>query len=520
MPKIVNKTRFLTVLAGGAVAIGAVGAGIWWWQTQAKMGQLPDGVTLIPETALYTLTVSTDAPPWQLVQAAGLFESQGWLQGPWGPVSPEGIELGDIDVARDILPWLGAQATFASLPMTPDTALVSSDAPLVWIVPIPENANLDALRATLEQQPKEVHEGVTIYQVPGPVEAVAGQGIAFISQGSKEYLAWSNIAVALEQIIDTAQGQPALASRSRYQDAVIATGGENPQAQFYVNLPAYFAETSPSSLPPESDLGGLAAAFRLQDNQVRVRAMTWLPEDSQRNLTQEGTVNTLTQKLPENTLATFTTSNFQASWRNAPQDWQRTIRDGFEPVFGVNPEQAFVPWLDGEFTLALIPVPNARLNVVSVVMIAQTQDRPKAEAALQTLDQNARQKGWQVSQDDQTQITSWRMLPGIPLAHHGWLDAQTFFLTLGPNITQALVPPPEPNLAQLPLFRSTLPSPGSSQLFVDFNNLFSITQRSPIMPDLAPAFQQTLQPFRGLGISGRVRNAWSQEYEIRLELNR
>lgn len=520
MPRLAKKNaRSLAWLAGGVVFVSAAGVGIWWWQSQAKLGQLPDGVTLIPESALYTITVTTEAPPWQLVQAAGLFQSQAWLRGPWGPVSPEGIKIGDLDFTRDILPWLGAQATFTALPITPATAIESSDPPVVWILPIPEQAKIEPFLNTLKQQTSREYQGIPIYNVPGPVGEVAGQGITLISQGRKQYLAWSNINAALEQVIDTAQGQPALAQVSRYQDAVIATGGDRPQAQFYLNFPAYAAQNSPSPAPVDSELAGLAAALRVQDNQLRIKAMTWLPENSDRSLITEANISQIPQKLPGNTLATFTTSNFQASWQNAPQDWQSNIRQGLQQLSGLNLEQEVLPWLNREFALAIVPIPNARLNVVGLVMVAQTQDRPKAVATLEKLDQTAQQRAWQISKDTEKQTTTWTMPPGIPLGQHGWLDQDTLFITLGPNLAPAIQGRPNPPLNQVPLFRSTLPNPGSSQLFVDFNNTFSLTQSSPLIPQLAPAFQQALQPFQGLGISGRVRNAWSQEYEIRLNLN-
>ncbi|MDS3859178.1 DUF3352 domain-containing protein [Thermosynechococcaceae cyanobacterium BACA0444] len=520
MARLAKKNpRSLAWIAGGMVLVGVAGAGIWWWQTQAKLGQLPDGVTLIPESALYTVTVTTEAPPWQLIQAAGLFQSQAWLRGPWGPVSPEGIKIGDLDFTRDILPWLGAQATFTGLPITPTTALQSSDSPVVWILPIPDQAKIEPFLNTLQQQTSREYKGIPIYNVPGPVGEVAGQGITLITQGQKQYLAWSNINAALEQIIDTAQGQPALAQVSRYQDTVIATGGGRPQAQFYLNIPAYTAQNSPSPAPAESELAGLTAALRIQDNQLRIKAMTWLPETSDRSLVAETNVSQIPQKLPGNTLATFTTSNFQASWQNAPLDWQNSISQGFQQLSGLNLEQDVLPWLKGEFALAIVPVPNARLNVVGLVVMAQTKDRPKAVATLEKLDQTAQQRAWQVTKDTEKQTTTWTMPPGIPLGQHGWLDQDTLFIALGPNLAQTLFPPPNPPLGQAPLFRSTLPNPGSSQLFVDFNRTFSLTQNSPILPQLAPPFQQALQPFQGLGIAGRVRNSWSQEYEIRLNLN-
>ncbi len=521
MPRLAKPNpRWLATCIGGLVFVGAAGAGIWWWQTQAKLGQLPDGVTLIPESALYTLTITTDAPPWQLVQAAGLWQSQAWLRGPWGPVSPEGINLGSLDFNRDILPWLGAQATFTALPITPTTARVANDTPLIWILPIPAPAKIEPLLNTLKQQTSRDYKGVAIYDIPGPLEEVSGQGLALITQGEKQYLVWSNIAVALEQVIDTAQGEPALAQVSRYQEAMIATGGEQPQAKLYLNVPAYLANNTPATIPPESDLAGLAAGVRVQDKQVLIKAMTWLPEQSNRSLVSEATVNQLPQKLPGNTLATYTTSNFQASWQNAPQDWQGSISQGFQQLSGLNLEQDVMPWLDGGVALALVPVPNARLNVVSLVVMGQTKERTKAEATLAKLDQQAQQRAWQVNKNETTQVTTWQMPPGIPLGQHGWIDSQTFFIALGPSVTAAFLPKPNQPLSQGPLFRTTLPNPGSSQLFVDFNKTFSLTQTSPIMPQIAPAFQQALQPFRGLGIAGQVRNSWSQEYEIRLDLNR
>ncbi|HIK24511.1 MAG TPA: DUF3352 domain-containing protein [Thermosynechococcus sp. M46_R2017_013] len=124
---------------------------------------------------------------------------------------------------------------------------------------------------------------------------------------------------------------------------------------------------------------------------------------------------------------------------------------------------------------------------------------------------------WQVQQrtNDPQPLTTWRIPPGLPVGQHGWLNNNTFFLTLGPLTDMSR--PPERSLADSPLYRAVLPDPKGTQFYLNLSDLGPL-QNNLLLPQLAPEVARSLQPFLALGITSDVRDNQFTHYIARIRL--
>ncbi len=507
----------------GGVAVLVMGAGtaaaIFLWQ-QLSRRPLAAGMAIAPQDALVTLSLPTDPGPWQAVAESGLLQ-QPWLNQAYGPVSPEGVNLAAYDYLKDVRPFIGDQATLVVLPMTPESVRELPEPPFAWIVP---TLNLPLGEQLLQQfagEPLTEISGVKVFSAKGILPSPEQGAIALVKQGDQAYLVWSRHQRALAAVIRTAQGNNSVASGTAYQQAIRQLPPRRPLAELYVNLPAFLASQSAApqgSLPePPRHLQGLVATVDMTPQQIDLHAVTWVPQERQ-PLLPEGQSRELSRLVPDTTVVFYSAGSFPNLWQNTPTGVQEVIASTVKDLTGLDWQSTFVPWMTGEFAAAFVPVPSLR-NAPSLLFLSQTQDRDRAEAAFQQLDQNIRDRlKWRIQTSSEPQpLTTWSIPPGLPVAQHGWLSTNTLFLSLGPSVVADITPRPARPLADSPLYRAVLPQPQGAQLYINLSDL-SLLENNLLLPKLAPDVARSLQPFAALGVTTQIRSPQQTLYAVRIRL--
>jgi|GEM_PF-3800915 len=520
-PSLLQSRRPRFWLWGGVtvVVIGAA-AGFWLWQQWSRR-PVAAGMAIAPPEALFTLSLPTDPSPWQAVAESGLLQRQPWLAQPYGPVSPEGVALADYDYLKDVRPFIGDQATLVVLPMTPESVRELPEPPFAWIVPTLNVPMGEQLLQNFAGAPLDEVKGVKIFSAKGILPTTDQGAIALVKHAEQSYLVWSRHQSALEAVITTAQADNGVAAKPQYQQAMGNLPPQRPLAELYVNLPAFLASQSAApngTLPePPRDIEGLVVAVNMTPQDIDLRAVTWVPQERP-PLVAEGESRELSRLAPDTTLVFYSAGSFPNLWRNTPTGVQEAINSTVKDLTGLNWQSTFVPWMTGEFAAAFVPVPSLR-NAPSLLFLSQTKERPRAEAALQELDQQIRDRlKWRIqTTTDPQPLTTWSIPPGLPVAQHGWLSDTILFLGLGPSLVADITPRPARPLADSPLYRAVLPQPRGAQLYVNLSNL-SLLENNLLLPQLAPEVARSLQPFAALGVTTQVRDARQTLYTVRIRL--
>jgi hypothetical protein len=370
-------------------------------------------------------------------------------------------------------------------------------------------------------------------------------------------------------VIDTFQGQPSLLQEARYTQALaqIATP-EQPFAQFYLNVAATNAANnaptpnatgspspSPSGSPAGSpspsgsspnpllgrapDLQGFAANLDVKagQRQLYFRSVSWLKTELAVAAVPENRPQNFADLLPANTRIMYTGSNFRQFWLSYDQGSKPNDTNPFAPgqlreqlrsAANLDMDKDLVTWMNGPFGTAILPAdkpantPNATPGW-GLVLMADTSDRELAEKTFKQLDAVVQQKQWLVTpvQVSNQSLTAWVVPPNFVGAHHGWLNNNTVFLTLGSPVVTGLVPRPKDTLSRSQLFQNTMRSdlqPNSGQFFMDVRESLVLIDNNAMVPKLSPDLRKYVQVIHGLGVTSAAKNNWSTRYDILVEL--
>ncbi len=535
------KPKLLIPALGGAglLIVGTIGALVWLNSSRTQQELIPAGTELIPQSALMTVSVSTDPDQWQQLQKLGTSQTQKMIADKLQEWQTEFFNDRGLDYGKDIQPWIGRQATLALIPISATTASEAKKPLQMWVLPI---ANLAAAQTALSRLgntnlSKRTYKGVVIQQT-GP-QAAHPYAVTLVNN---KFLLITSVPKLMEQAIDTLQGQPSVAQIARYPQAISQIEAGRPFAQVYLNLPTAIAQTtvspvgaspSPSPSPNQTlEFQGLVANLSLESQAVKMSSVLWLNPISPGQLASANGAQKIAQRLPANSLSMFAIGNFQQVWQNYIQgsnlpysDLPRQLRDRFNTGTGLDFDREFAPWMTGEFGVALLPTKGKGLQNTGIVLLAQTGDQPKAEQSLAKLDQMVSDRlRWIVSTTNTNHgsVVTWKVPPNLPVASRGWLEDKTAFVTLGGNISDQFVPKPKSSLANSSSFQSVTRTgleAISSQFFFDLPGTFGQLARNPILARPGSATRKTTQGITGIGITASSPTNWSSRYDVRLQFD-
>lgn len=586
----VKKSPLLLTIGAAALLIG-LGAGAYWVLTRRGVlpKDLPVGANVVPDEALMTISISTDEGQWRALRSFGTPATQASFDQSLANLRDRILTANGLNYQQDIGPWVGDEITIAFMP--PDAA-AGSNAPDAE--PAPEadpNADLDTEDSSAETEEPSAPENfgsgnlgefdgsqpvVVVLPIDDPLKAQEILGNSELTKGGTtreykgvevqeftaedstsysaavfdtNYVVLTTNSKALDATIDTFQGEESIAQIPGYRNAFGQVDTDNLIARLYVNVPAataIAAESSNQPVSPESlstfqNNQGLAISMGLKSNGVQFAGVAWLPQDSEFTYETTNSVGQIPDLLPPDTLAMVSGSNLQQLW----QDYARSaagrpltplhpenIRAGFESTTGLNLEADLLEWVDGEFSVSLLPIsapesddPNTQpLATVAPVIIVQPSDRALAEQTFEKLDEvlSSRYRFQvQPTEVDGQSVVNWVSPFGALTFTRGWLEGNQFFLAIGPSAAQRILAQPSPSLADSQPYRTVMldsPDSNNGHFYVDLNRFLN-TDGIPL-PPFPPQSQEVANAIEAIGVTASILNPRTIRYDVTVSLEK
>ncbi|MEL6399440.1 MAG: DUF3352 domain-containing protein [Cyanobacteria bacterium J06626_4] len=550
----------LIVTIGTALVLVSAGVltyvGLRWRLTRAQ--GLPVGVRAVPQAAVAAVTLSTDTEQWQQLRQFGNPETQATFDGQLAEWRDRWLTQYDISYAEDIAPWIDAEVTIAWVP-EPESVTGNESGTVslgeqgrLLLVPIadPEAAQISAESLPLAAAAGEPTEyrGVTLTPLT-PTSGNENEALLIGLLGTQLIMVAEDENVA-QQAIDAYKGGKNLADLAGYRRSFEHIGVPQAFSKVYLNVPAaaqLLAQSAQPALPTAllnsfQDSRGLAATMTLQSQGLQIASTSWFGPDSDRAYVDTNVPAQLPEYLPNDTLVMASGGNFQQFWQDLSdrQNWGAltalnpdNLALALQGSTGLTLEDDLLPWLGGEFALALMPPPSAdseaeatpTLPNPSLVVLAQVSDRPQAEQTFARLDEVVENRyRFTLTEEpaEDVERVRWTSPFESTMLARGWLESNIAFLTVGPKTDELIVPQPRRSLARSPLFQLTTggaPYPNNGYFYVNLAAL-SQTENNLFLPDLSIENQGLLKAMQAIGVTATVLDEQRLRYDLYLALKR
>jgi hypothetical protein len=502
------KASPLLLPVGGSIALIAAGSVAFWALTRPNFspGTLPIGSNLIPQDALMVLSMTTDPNQWRQLRSFGSPQSQGFLDQNMAQVRDRFLFDNGLDYERDIQPWVGNEASFALLSPQSETLPPAEGTPIRPANPQPALLVLpiqDGMKAKeLLEKPRdgqqwnsrkykdiEIRESQPT-ETPSSSSNKPKQTMAAAAIDGK-FLLVTNSGRAIEQAIDTYKGGSSIGNLPGYTNALgqIQTGPSF--ATLYMNLPAMVQQGGRSG--PKKDAAketakdapqGWAMTAMVQNEGLKLNSILWLNPDSKRTFSTNNDAKTMSARLPTEAVMSLSGGNLKQFWSEYSRDYGTNPLKVLDPAsfkqevrgaLNMDLEQDFTQWMEGEFSMSLLPAPagSSPINPVAMVLMVQASDRRAADKTLTQLDETmARKYNFKVepSKVSGQDVVNWKLPNGEPSVTRGWLDNNIAFLTLGGPVASTFMPRPTVPLTNQTTFKQVSADPKVAkrgEVFID-----------------------------------------------------
>ncbi|MBW4684474.1 MAG: DUF3352 domain-containing protein [Komarekiella atlantica HA4396-MV6] len=550
-----KKPSLVLTLSSAGLLIGAGSAAYWLLtQGQPSFRDLPVGANIIPQDALFTVSLTTDPRQWQKLREFGTKETQAELDKNLVQLRDRFLTNNGYDFQKDIAPWVGDEVTIAILapqaasqpvpkPIATDGDAASNQQSMVMVLPVKNSEiakNILAQPKTLKQGKwiDRTYQGIAIKQNEGQ----SGENFSAALLDGR-FLVITDNPKATERAIDAYKGKTSLARIGGFAENFPKITNYQPFAQFYVNVPtaAKIAAASPNRHLPAQVLAqlqnnqGLAGTITLESEGIRLKGVSWLNPNSQRVLAVENKAGKMQSRVPAETLMMLSGGNLQRLWGDYVLTSQgnplspispEQLRGGVKSLTNLDLDQDLLSWMKGEFAISVIPTTQKEGSSedfrAGLVVMVQASNRKSAEASLQKLDdvmKNQYQFQIQRRQVAGQPVINWIAPYGTLTATHGWLDENVAFLVVGAPISNKILPKPSNPLANTLPFQQTVPrepNPTNGQFFLDVER----TVKNFPLPTLTPNQQPLLAATRSIGVTASVSDNRSNRYDIFLALKK
>lgn len=558
---MLKKHKPLLLLGLGAAVLligGGVTAYLLLVQRKPVLGDAPLGSQLVPQDALLTASISTDAAPWQQLQLYGTPETKAALNQKLTQLHDNLVTANGYNYERDIQPGLSKTVMIAYLESrAPMPGASPGQAPLFGRSLLPDLIVLPMQSPTQAQQLFEktksqkatqfferTYKGIPIRETHK--SNTQNYSIALVGR----FLVVTNNPKITERAIDTYKGGSSLAATPGYLEALPKVNSTTPFAQLYLNMPVFSAvlaansgrNLSPEKMADAQQMQGVATTVTLESQGMRFQGISWLKPNSTQKYNVENTTPRLPRRLPADTLFMLAGSNLKQLWEGFAQGTEsnpllpitpENLNTALKAFLGLDFENELLPWMGDEFSLALIPASPQSLTLpenqaspplgAGVVLMLEARDRARAEATLNRLDQvMATRYGFQVEPTKlgNQPVVSWLSPYGGVSATHGWLEGSIVFLTLGAPIASSILPEPQVPLIQTPLFQQavpTQPNPNNGQFFLDVDRTINSSNLN-LQKVLPPERKLLAKAIRAIGFTGAIHDKRSTRFDLFVQL--
>ncbi|MGB7414480.1 MAG: DUF3352 domain-containing protein, partial [Thermosynechococcaceae cyanobacterium] len=306
----------IPALIGGSVAIGGAAAYLYLKGIPSQVGIDPNAsAKIVPDEALMASFISGDDQAWSKLKKFGTPEAQKIFSDGFSAFT-NNIEASaaaqDIDVEKDILPWVGS-VMVALMP-----AQESEPQPLIVVGIKDKLAALNFANKMKDKGQSSVKE--QDYKGIKVLEDTKSKSFLAVLEN---HLLVANNNKTIELAIDTAKGDPSLASESASEMKDILKDFQNPVAQVYIPNYATFVENvsaaSASPIPSQfldqlNQVKSVVVGVGIEDQGLRMRAIATTNPDASK-WTYKPIPGTVISEFPEDTLALISGSGISESWK-------------------------------------------------------------------------------------------------------------------------------------------------------------------------------------------------------------
>ncbi len=531
-----QKKPALWLTVGTAVALVAGGGAAYWYvNQQGGPAELPMGATVVPQDALMSMTLSTDAAQWERLRTYGTPQSQKALDTGLAELRDRLLTANGFDYDRDIQPWVGKEVTIAFLSLPNAPAPAGSTAPTVQqqatvvVLPIQDALKakqiLEKPRTGTAQLVSRTYKGVDIKETP----AGSKQPLAVAPLDGK-FLVVATDPKAMERAIDASQSGTTLATTPGYSQALGKIQTTGTFGNVFVNLPAALTLTAGARNTPPTQaqqVQGFAATAKLDPAGVQFKSVSWLKPDSQRKYTVQNNAKIMPSRLPDGTLLMVSGGNLKQFWQDYSQGANGSplspinpegLRSGVKSTVNLDFEQDLVAWMNGEFSLALVAAPAGGPPTLpfGVLLMVQASDRRAAESTFKKLDQTMAEKykfKVEPAKIGNQSVTNWTMAAGGPAITYGWLDDNIVFMNLLAPVGNTLIPRPAKSLADSEIFRKTVPSDVNPNNGNFFANMDAISAKKLPLLQLPPGNRDFFAAIQAIGVTAAISDERTTRYD-------
>lgn len=543
-----NKPSLLITLGTISVLVGAGVATYFAFTARRSIQNVPVGANVVPQDAMLAVSISTESRQWEKLQQYGTVESQDALKQlliRWGD---RFFTSNGYNFEEDIQPWIDDEVMVAWLP---DPGLISGQ-PMASGDTVGQSPVASArvvlfkianpLQAkAIFSEPKALNQGEVVERNYRGIDVIETAGLPqnySIAVLGQEFVVVSTDSKATDRVIDTYRGDDSLATIPGYREAIKTIRNSQAFAQVYVNIPvaaSLAALTSAQPVPPESleqlkRHQGFATTAILQDNGINFQGISWLKPDSDKKLTVGNSTEGMVRRVPDTAIMTLGGGNLKQFWSDYNQGANANPMAPFNPQalaaslqesIGMNLQQDFLSWMDGEFSVSLIPAISEQNSpqrfVAGLVFMVKVSDRPAAETALKKLDEIMKSRSFQVgnAQLNSQPVIQWTSPYGGFSVIRGWLDEDVAFATLGAPVANQVIPQPQTAINSSALFRQTFPSslnPKQGNFYVNVEQVFNRQNLS--LPPLPPEQQVWINAIQSIGLTTAVTNDTTSRYDL------
>ncbi len=557
-----KKLPLLLTLGASALLIGGGAVTYWLISRQGRLSVMPVGASVVPQDALMVVSVSTASDQWERLRSFGTPRSQAAFDQNLAQFRDRFLTRRGLEFQRDVQPWVGKEATLAvlspqlgvTIPAPSQPALPANSEPMIMVLPIADPVKA---KAVLDQSPAtktgqwstRKYKGVDIRETMGnPDQSVS---IALLDA---QLVLVANTPKAIDQAIDTYKGGKALSGTPGYGDALGQINAERSLARIYVNIPALVNSSATNSNRPVPSQGlmtqlqqnqGLAATAILEPDGIQFKTVWWLTPDSKQRFEGKNNAKMMSSRLPAETLRMASGSDLKQFWQEFTQGASSSLvryifpqgllsnpeklRQGIKSAVNLDLEDDLLNWMQGEFSLALIPSAqkSATNSPTSLVFMVQSNDRRTAEKTLKQLDDVMASKYTfkvEATRIEGQSVVNWSLPTGDVSVTHGWLDGDVAFLSLnlGTPATPSFLPKPANPLSESEAFRKvtkTTLERTNGHFFMDVDRALSLNNFFPLL-QLPPMNRTVLEATQSIGVTSAVARDRTTRYDIFVTLQK
>ena len=557
-----KKLPLLLTLGASALLIGGGVVTYWLISRQGRLSVMPVGANVVPQDALMVVSVSTEPDQWERLRSFGTPRSQAAFDQNLAQFRDRFLTRRGLEFQRDVQPWVGKEVTLAvlspqagvTIPSPSQPALPANSEPMVLVLPIADPVKA---KAVLDQSPAtktgqwstRKYKGIDIRETLGSPDQSAS-----IAALDAQLVLVATTSKAIDQAIDTYKGGKALSSTPSYGDALGQINTERSWARIYVNIPALVSSSAINSNRPVPSQGlmtqlqqnqGLAATATLEPDGIQFKTVWWLTPDSKQRFEGKNNAKMMPSRLPAETLRMASGRDLKQFWQEFTQGASSSLvryifpqgllsnpeklRQGIKSAVNLDLEDDLLNWMQGEFSLALIPSAqkSATNSPTSLVFMVQSNDRRTAEKTLKQLDDVMASKYTfkvEAARIEGQSVVNWSLPTGDVSVTHGWLDGDVAFLSLnlGTPATPSFLPKPASPLSESEAFRKvtkTTLEQTNGYFFMDVDRALSLNNFFPLL-QLPPMNRTVLEATNSIGVTSAVTSDRTTRYDIFVTLQK